>query len=475
MGEIYASAKSVSVWLGELEDGHTHTQSDVSVWQSIATKCEKDPAASHRDEGFWHDRVFMRPWFQRVWVVQEVWNALYFHLNQDKDRKDPVTVLCGPLKLPWWWVIQANICLFYNFPARRNWSMPMLWMELMNVKRDRASPQQVTAGPRLDILSIVIRGLDMKASDPRDRIYALLAFGKETNRISELPDIVRPNYAKSPEQVYADFTIWWITENRSLRILSAVHTLRHRTWVDLSDFSSHGKESSCYFDVADRPSWTLWTDGDSRWERGTLALGASEYRACGENSIDIDLLTASIITENRHNIDWAVPAFNGIQISPITSIGPFFASGPPLIQSPDTLKAYLRIFDPTGCQLTWNNSTGAPREALDVSWSELSAKYIRPHANVHENVDSENSGILPCIQNCLFKTASGEIGLCPAPAHLGDHVVILYGGSVPYILRPKDSSSLYSFVGECYLEGFMKGEAFAVGNHIFEETVFRLV
>lgn len=229
MGEIYASAKSLSVWLGELEDDHFHTQSDLAVWQTIATTSEKNPAESHGNAGLWHDRVFLRPWFQRVWVVQEVWNTLSSLLNQDNDKYGPISVLCGHLKLPWWLVVQADICLFHNFPSRRNWSMPVLWTELLNVTRDRHTPHHVAAGPRLDILSIMIKGLDMKATDPRDRIFALLIFGRETYRIAELDELLRPDYAKTVEQVYTNFTIWWIKQNHSLRILSAVHTLRHRT------------------------------------------------------------------------------------------------------------------------------------------------------------------------------------------------------------------------------------------------------
>jgi len=77
--------------------------------------------------------------------------------------------------------------------------MPVLWTELLNVTRDRHTPHHVAAGPRLDILSIVIKGLDMKATDPRDRIFALLIFGRETYRIAELDELLRPDYAKTVE------------------------------------------------------------------------------------------------------------------------------------------------------------------------------------------------------------------------------------------------------------------------------------
>ena len=87
----------------------------------------------------------------------------------------------------------------------------------------------------------------------------------------------------------------------------------------------------------------------------------------------------------------------------------------------------------------------------------------------------------------MFTTREGGIGLCPSGTQMGDLVVLLFGGSVPYLLRPKivtlvdechESVGLkeYHFVGECYFEGVMKGETFSstLGSDIDVE-VFVLV
>lgn len=142
--------------------------------------------------------------------------------------------------------------------------------------------------------------------------------------------------------------------------------------------------------------------------------------------------------ENQHNMNWFIPAFKGVQISSIASFAPILLSDSVLARSRDMLKAYLRVFDPTGHQLTWNNSTVAPREALDVSWGKLLKEYLGPHVNAHLNENLQDPVMLPCIQNCMFETESEDKGLCPAPARIGDLVVILYGGAVPYLLRPRD-------------------------------------
>jgi len=136
----------------------------------------------------------------------------------------------------------------------------------------------------------------MKASDPRDKIFALLAFGEETHRIAHLPDLIRPSYTKSLLQVYVDFTRWWVHHYGSLKILSAVHTLRGRSWLD---FSAHNpsNDTRYNFESQEHPSWTLWTDGQSEWIYGTLALGDDSitYNACGDRPIYKELLDTSSI------------------------------------------------------------------------------------------------------------------------------------------------------------------------------------
>lgn len=67
----------------------------------------------------------------------------------------------------------------------------------------------------------------------------------------------------------------------------------------------------------------------------------------------------------------------------------------------------------------------------------------------------------------LAITKKEYIGAAPHEAQIGDLICVLYGCSVPVILRPiSDDSELpsnkaYRFIGECYLHGFMDAEAIA--------------
>ena len=58
----------------------------------------------------------------------------------------------------------------------------------------------------------------------------------------------------------------------------------------------------------------------------------------------------------------------------------------------------------------------------------------------------------------FFVTDSGAIGMGPGTMQPGDLVVILFGASSPFVLRPTDNNGQYSLVGECYLDGIMEGQ-----------------
>jgi len=61
---------------------------------------------------------------------------------------------------------------------------------------------------RTGILDVFIKGLDLDATDPRDKTFALLQFGEETRNLEKLPSELRPDYHKTTVQVYANLSRW---------------------------------------------------------------------------------------------------------------------------------------------------------------------------------------------------------------------------------------------------------------------------
>lgn len=72
----------------------------------------------------------------------------------------------------------------------------------------------------------------------------------------------------------------------------------------------------------------------------------------------------------------------------------------------------------------------------------------------------------------LMTTFGGRIGMAPQKAMKGDIICILYGCSIPMVLRRKWDKNEYTVVGECYLDKFMAGEALELED--VEERTFHI-
>jgi hypothetical protein len=58
----------------------------------------------------------------------------------------------------------------------------------------------------------------------------------------------------------------------------------------------------------------------------------------------------------------------------------------------------------------------------------------------------------------LCTTKNGRLGQVLKSVEVGDVICILYGGEVPYVIRPS-MNGFYKFIGSCYIHGLMDGEA----------------
>ncbi|KAF2135421.1 uncharacterized protein K452DRAFT_303559 [Aplosporella prunicola CBS 121167] len=68
--------------------------------------------------------------------------------------------------------------------------------------------------------------------------------------------------------------------------------------------------------------------------------------------------------------------------------------------------------------------------------------------------------IMAFANNCKFYFAvsqNGDFLSVPHEARLNDMVCILYGCDVSVLLRP-ENRGFYTFVGQCYVQGFMRGK-----------------
>lgn len=64
--------------------------------------------------------------------------------------------------------------------------------------------------------------------------------------------------------------------------------------------------------------------------------------------------------------------------------------------------------------------------------------------------------------------------MVPKQSKEGDVICVLFGCSVPVVLRQCADKGTYKFIGECYVDGYMNGEAIHP-EAVFERKMFRII
>ncbi|KAK7962398.1 uncharacterized protein PG986_003223 [Apiospora aurea] len=206
-------------------------------------------------------------WFQRVWVVQEVMNAkkaIVYCGDQKRDWIDILVFFCTAVKnsRSYAGALSGNLDLRDRLP-------PFLWTKLLAAQRGQQKEGETPSPPHLPLLDILARSRAFAATDPRDKIFALLSFGQETFDIEALPPRLKPDYAKSSSDVWKDVTRQWIVDHQSLDILGIRHEevdknnqIAQKTVYVSAQNQPQLSNAQSRFVIekppSEHPSWALW-------------------------------------------------------------------------------------------------------------------------------------------------------------------------------------------------------------------------
>ena len=79
-----------------------------------------------------------------------------------------------------------------------------------------------------------------------------------------------------------------------------------------------------------------------------------------------------------------------------------------------------------------------------------------------------------CSARSVYATSGGYLGLSHCNVQVGDVVVMLFGGKVLYVLRPRgqtwDEKQTWPFLGKAYMHGAIDGQAIAGMKQAYKET-----
>jgi hypothetical protein len=452
---------------------------------------------------WWHNygfdalgRLLDRPWFRRGWVLQEA----AFSTNS--------IIQCGDSQ-----VYMNNFAVVMDL-IRARFNTARLAIDLPGNRMRSEFIDKVLESPAVKMLDM-IEGAFSKStegaiihhrqsletlvhlstfcetSDERDSIYALLNIANDTTTLSEIREhgIILPDYGKSVLDVYADFVIHCCQQSESLDILC-------RPWAQppstspLSKWRKTGDDNTI-------PSWIRTRDtmpfGNPSWRlkrrlHGNSLVGGSQKRlynahyrtrpafsigrddrsgACDGSLIAKGVFLANISEISTRMADAIVTRKCLKLLGPVS-----WKTEPGNIVLPDAIwRTLCADRDERGDPATSSFRVGmlellqtnVLESTSSIDIEDLLENELPEHVRRYLNVVRDTVW-----NRRTFRSQPNDymrrplVGLIPQRARVGDHICILYGCSVPVVLRKMVTSidHWWEIVGEAYVHGIMDGEVF---------------
>jgi hypothetical protein len=445
MREIYANAVEVLIWIGNADNlsplafdtlerfsADDGTQGGSATYQDILSTVKERKTAIQL--------LIERPYFGRVWVVQEVVVA------------KEATVHCGSFSMPFKLLYLAMMRMtgsgFYPFS--------IFAQNVIHLGNWRRSFLEIDADREDSLdLRIFMDSRDRDATILSDKVYALRGITND-----KLAEGIIVDYDKSTERVYTDFANYLLGIRPYLRVLSSVSvqhrktsTLRLPSWVPDWSQPIH---LGCILNRYYRFSAT----------KLFCAAGNTTPRLTRSESSDTICLEGLCLD----TISRVIPIIPLLKVKDETSISVTEASLREMAAEVISLETYPFTGEPSwraffrtvttdrtafssridedyrskflGSFRDWNLNEGAtlPAEA----WAEVSK-------TIWEIIEYK----------AMFLTSRGYLGMGQEGLKAGDFVCIFLGGEVPFLLRRIEDYSIdrFQFLSECYAHGVMDGEA----------------
>jgi hypothetical protein len=458
MKDIYANAVEVIIWIGKPDNlsgiafdtldrfsTHDGTQDGSATYKDILDTVDKRRTAIQH--------FIERPYFGRVWVIQEVVVA------------KNATIHCGSFLIDFKVLHLATMRMtgsgFYPFSIFTQNVIHLGHWTRSFLEMDAAGREE-----NLD-LRLFMDSRDRDATNLRDKVFSLQGITNE-----KLAEGITIDYDKSTERVYTEFAKNMINVRPYLRILSSV-SLQHRTTTSLR-----------------LPSWV--PDWSQQIHLGCIlnryyrfdpqklfcAAGTTTPRLTISESSD----TIGMEGVRLDSVSRIIPVMpllkakdeNSISVTE-TSLREMAAEITSLETYPFTGEPFWRAFFRT---LTTDRTAFSPRIDGDYRAKFLSS-FSDWKLNEGQKLPAEawaevSKTIGQIIEyKDMFLSTQGYLGLSQEGFQVGDVVCIFLGGEVPFLLRESMSPNggRFQFLSECYVHGVMDGEALgnlemAEGNHL---------
>ncbi|KAF1847615.1 HET-domain-containing protein, partial [Cucurbitaria berberidis CBS 394.84] len=481
MRDTYRACSHCVLWLGEIPDAtQGFGQEDAeAVFDFITSVAEKDLALprerseqelptllqdGHQGEkarkAFAAFAMYGNPWWQRIWTIQEsilpdsaelVWGPLSI------SRKDVMLVARRLKHGP-----RGNLTSFsVAFQARRRQHDELLRWLLYPVHGFLHSQNGE------EPLDLFMRWRHRQATDPRDKVYALLGL---------LPANILPNaqscsYLVSVPLLFSQVTLDLIRYEGGLRPLVAASEMAHRT-LQLPTWAI---DFACSNRVGKRQ--LKWWGHSHRYGQFS-AGGTRELQFAVSNAGKTLALTGALVDQVLDvNEVYTVADDEPLLRSRVWDI---MSSSEELVQRFMASQTDLKTYPGGGSwsSALWRAMIGdlimdefpieRAKDSHEKPFTQARDRIAQGKPEVPNPVLESLRGMVP--NHAFFITESGYIGIGPPHTLPGDQVWVFHGGKVPFLMRKfergdvGDQTNRLTLVGDAYVHGIMDGEAVKDGH-----------
>ena len=437
---------------------------------------------------------------KRAWIIQEVSKSFGQVLH------------CGRYRIQWYlfsefcdYVKEFGLARFFALP---NETFPpaglahVSIMKMLNSKQDRIGTQtwihngQFGKGEESTLVNLLRMTSNFQATDPRDRLYALLGLAQD----GEHPQITA-DYRLSVEEVYIRSASYFLKEQNAVWILYRAHSVDSSSplpsWVPDWRKDARSPFDLWRFDYKHPYSADGSMQPNFRFDRTGRKLTISGVHfdtirettiSCAPAAANLEKMSpavATLLAVMKFLWDARHMAFDALKPSDwLSTSDPWYDNVWDAVwrtlcgnvvdrryPAPDYWVHAIAFYWKQH-QFEAANLAGDQARAEDYRNGLLkSQKSIRAAlpdgTDVQAELDASFSQFNRATAYQRFcMTEQQRPGLVSQDARPGDMLVILFGGHVPFILRPcEGSDSEYINVGEAYVHGCMQGEVLSTDEY----------
>ena len=410
-------------------------------------------------------------YWSRVWIVQELTmarSAIFVCGNQIVDQGQ----------------LHHSLRLLRNF---RLWQLVLLKLDTgaerpSLVREDsgmRKRVLQTDPSHPIDLLKIarapgarpmmyLLRRLQrFRATDPRDRVFALLGIATDAEELGIVPD-----YSKTWQQIYNELA-------RVLLRMGYFDVLSH--CINEPHDSKYSKTTQTWVPDWNRPTTCspLQQRAFDRSVRPALNTRLQpHYNACGS--------LPGLAVNSEAEASWNAPlSVNVLFIATVERLGDPW-------KTDDTVGAWLEslsnlarhLLKPSKASAVWrtavadqdirrhNEKPRLPKDTVEILERVFTLEKVRD-VTAERLVEAKLGHYAEEMHSIghgrrSFLTTTGMLSLGPVETREGDNVAVIPGSNVAYILRRVNDDS-FLYIGEAYVDGAMDGEL--VGDGAVTEQI----